>query len=99
MREAKPGLAPARPLREEDMTDQSEPGTRPGKNLSVRLPGTHLDIVNGLAQIDGVTMGEVIRHAVLAYGEMRRQQPEFRDQVDRAKRQLDAVLTVSGPSS
>jgi predicted DNA-binding protein len=64
-----------------------------GKNLSVRLPQEHLNIVAGLAKVDGVTMGEVIREAILTYGETRRQDPTLSVKIDEVKRQLDEVLT------
>ena len=67
-------------------------GNGPSRNLSVRLTATHLNVVSALAQVDGITMGEVIRHAIDSYGELRRKDPEFKSQVERAKAQLDAVL-------
>lgn len=66
-----------------------------GKNLSVRLPAEHMNIVMALATVDGITMGEVIRHAILSYGELRRSQPDFADKVNEVKRQLDAALLQS----
>jgi hypothetical protein len=64
-----------------------------GKNVSVRLPRAHLNIVMGLATIDGITIGEVIRHAIMAYGEERRRcDAELPEKVEAAKRQLDAIL-------
>lgn len=66
-----------------------------GRNLSVRLPFEYLNIVMGLAKVDDVTMGEVIRNAILAYSEQRRQDPKLREKVDETKRQLDAVLSAT----
>ena len=63
-----------------------------GRNVSVRLPKRHLNVVMGLASIDNVTMGEVMRRAIEFYGEHRRNDPNFANQVEAAKRQLDEIL-------
>lgn len=70
----------------------SEVALLSGKNLSVRLPQQHLNILTSLAKIDDVTLGEVVRSAILAYGDLRREDPDFADRVNEVKRQLDEVL-------
>jgi hypothetical protein len=69
-----------------------------GKNLSVRLPRQHLNILSSLAKIDDVTLGEVVRNAILAYGDLRRRDPDFAEKVNEVKRQLDEVLSPTSRS-
>jgi hypothetical protein len=72
------------------------PDRSSGKNLSVRLPAEHLSIVMAHAKVEDITMGEVIRNAILAYNSQRACDPEFVRKVNTAQQQLGAVL-LPGP--
>lgn len=63
-----------------------------GKNVSVRLPRYHLNIVMGLSNVDHITIGEVIRNAIVAYQEQRCSDPDFVAKVEEAKRELDEIM-------
>lgn len=67
-------------------------GLTEGKNVSVRLPRHHLNIVMGLANVDHITIGEVVRNAIVAYQEQRRSDPDFVERVEEAKRELHEIL-------
>jgi hypothetical protein len=67
-----------------------------GRAFSVRLGPEHEEIALGLARLDNTSVGEVIRQALLHYGDERRKSPDFPKQIEEAKRQLE---TLSVPAS
>jgi predicted transcriptional regulator len=81
-----------KPLSDERATPTQTSRVAEGKNLSVRLPKDVLDILVGIAKVDDVTMGEVIRTAIREYAERRTTQPEFEERVKATQRQLAALL-------
>lgn len=67
------------------------------KPVSVRLPGSQLRELMGLALVDGTNLAEQIRRAVTAYVEVRTKDASFQEQIrDARARQnsaLDALLS------
>lgn len=62
------------------------------RNVSVRLPESVFETLVSVARVDGQTMGEVIRRAVVAYAAQRRDSEDWADKVQELQRQLEAVL-------
>jgi predicted DNA-binding protein len=62
------------------------------RNVSVRLPQDIFDRLVAVARVDAVTMGEVIREAIVAYADKRQAMDDWSDKVIELKRQLDSLL-------